>query len=291
MKKTLFAICASLCLLGSSCVERSEKYLALQAKLDTLQMHYQAQSNDVESMLAGINEISAGMQALREAEQILSIETSGDRKGNTTQAKIATLRGDITAIEGALNSYKEQLAALEGKSKKESAELRRLIANLKKEVEARNLRIEEISAQLAEREKEIGFKNQQIASLNQNVENLQEESIQQRETIASQDQDIHRGYFLLGGRKNLRDADVITRKGIFCPPVVSDQAQMNLFTEVDIRQARQIPLQSKKAKVLSTHSAGSYSVSADAEGMQVLTIHNTTEFWKQTRYLVVMINE
>lgn len=286
---TVFSL-FSLLFLGS-CVEKSEKYKLLQARLDSLQVDYQEQNTEMESVLAGLNEISAGMQAIREAEHLLALETQKDQKGNSSKAKIASLKEDITAINGAIIGYKEQIAKLENNNKRQSAEFRKMIAGLNEELEKRAEKISEIGSLLAEREKELGFKNQQIADLNLNVETLQEESIQQKELISSQDQNIHQAHYLLGNRKNLKEADVISRKGIFCPPIVSSQARLANFVTVDIRELKSIPLNTKKAKILSTHPEGSYSIENSQDGMQTLAINDANAFWQQTKYLVVMINE
>ena len=49
-------------------------------------------------------------------------------------------------------------------------------------------------------------------------------------------------------------------------------------------------LNSKKAKVLSVHPQDSYALEAGEDGMLSLTVKDENSFWKQTKYLVVMIN-
>ena len=58
-----------------------------------------------------------------------------------------------------------------------------------------------------------------------------------------------------------------------------------------MRELTSLPLNSKKAKLLSTHPSDSYTLEAGDDGMQTLKINNPSAFWKQTKYLVVMINE
>ena len=50
-----------------------------------------------------------------------------------------------------------------------------------------------------------------------------------------------------------------------------------------------IPVNSKKAKVLSAHPADSYTLETGEDGNLVLKINDEGAFWKQTKYLVVMI--
>lgn len=276
----------------NSCVESSKKYKALQAQLDTLATSYQAQNVELESMFSGLNEVVAGMQSIREAENILEIESS-DRNGagNKSQKQITVLRDDVKAITDAIAGYKEQIAQLQKKNKTQSAEFKKLVAGLNEELDKRGERIAEITQQLAEKEKQLGIKNQEIVKLNENVVSLNQESTSQKETISKQDQTIYLAHYLLGSRKELKQAKVVSRQGLFCPPIVSSQAQNADFTSIDLRQVKSIPLQTKKAKILSAHLADSYKLETGDDGMLTLKIENENAFWKQTRYLVVMVSE
>lgn len=291
MKKIFFIVgIVSIVFLGS-CVESSQKYKSLQAKYDSLNTIAANQNAEMETLYAGLNEIAAGMQSLREAEQLLALETSKDNKVNSTKEQIASLKNDIRDMSNAIISYKEQIAKLEKQNKRQSAEFKKLIAGLNEELEKRNTKIAEISNLLAEREKELGIKTQQIAELNRNVENLQKESTGQKMTISQQDQAIHTAHYLLGSRKALKEAKVISRQGIFCPPIVSAQAQNANFVDIDVREMKSLPLNTKKAKILSVHPAESYTIETADDGMQTLKINDENSFWKQTKYLVVMISE
>lgn len=275
----------------SSCVESSKKYQTLLAKTDSLTAVANAQNAEMESFLAGLNEISAGMQSIREAEHLLAIQSESNGHKDKTQEQIAVLKNDIQAISDAINGYKEQIAQLEAQNKRQSAEFKKLIANLNAELEKSNLQIQELNEQISAQAKELGIKTQQIADLNQDVSNLQTESSAQKETIANQDKALNTAHYLLGSRKELRESNVISRQGIFCPPIVSAQAQNAHFTNIDLRETTTISLNTKKAKILSVHPADSYTITEDENGMQTLNITNSAAFWKQTKYLVVMINE
>ena len=88
----------------------------------------------------------------------------------------------------------------------------------------------------------------------------------------------------------MKEAEVITRQGLFCPPIVSSQVEKAPFEDIDIREVKSIPLNSKKAKVLSVHPQDSYALEAGEDGMLSLTVKDENSFWQQTKYLVVMIN-
>lgn len=267
----------SITFLGS-CVDNSQKYKALQAKIDSLQTISNGQSDEMDKLLADLNDISAGMQSIREAEHILAIESQSDTKSSKSKSQITALKNDVQALSNAIAGYKEKIAKLEKTNKRQSAEFKKLIAGLNEELALRDQKINEINLILAAKEKELGIKTQQIAELNQNVSNLQEESIAQKETIANQDKSLNTIHYLLGSRKGLKEANVISRQGIFCPPIVSSQAQNAEFVDADMRELTSIPLNSKKAKILSIHPSESYTLETGDDGMQTLKINDPSTF-------------
>ena len=290
MKKiVILGIGASMFFLGS-CVESSQKYKSLQVRLDSLSTVHIMQNSEMESMLADLNDISAGMQSLRDAERLLTLETINENKDNSkSKQQLNQLKKAVQAITEAIASYKEQISKLEGKNKSQSAEFKRLIAGLNAELDQRTQKLNEITKQLAEKNQQLAVKTEEVANLTENVEALDKANKSQQMTINEQDMAIHQGHYLIGNRKELKEAEVISRQGIFCPPIVSSQAQKADFTDLDIREMKVIPLNSKKAKLLSVHPADSYTLETGEDGNMTLKINDENNFWKQTKYLVVMI--
>lgn len=290
MKKLIIlGIGASLFFLNG-CVEKSQKYKSLQARLDSLSAVQVSQNAEMESMLADLNEISAGMQSLRDAEHLLTLEAANENKANNkSKQQLNQLKKDVTAITEAIASYKEQISQLESKNKTQSAEFKKLIASLNAELDLRAQKIDEITKQLGEKNQLLAAKTEEVANLTENVEALDKTNKSQQMTINEQDMTIHQGHYLVGTRKELRDSEVISRQGIFCPPIVSSQAQKANFIDVDIREMKEIPLNNKKAKLLSVHPAESYTLEAGEDGNMILKISDENSFWKQTKYLVVMV--
>lgn len=290
MKKFIvLGIGASMFILGS-CVESSQKYKDLQARADSLNQVTVVQTQEMESMFADINDITAGMQSLRDAEHLLTLEAEKEKKSSSkSKQQLAQLKNDVQAITEAIAGYKSQVAKLESKNKSQSAEFKRMIANLNAELNQRSEKLADITNQLAAANKELAVKVQQVQELTQNVDSLNKETKGQKMMIAEQDQTIHMANYLIGTRKSLKEAEVISRQGIFCPPIVSSQAQKADFVNIDVRETKSIPVNSKKAKILSSHPAEAYSLEAGEDGNLVLKINDENSFWKQTKYLVIMI--
>ena len=190
MKKFIVLGLGASLFLMSSCVENSQKYKALLVRADSLNAIAMQQNQEMEQLLADINDLTAGMQSLREAEHLLTLEAEKESKGSKSKQQIARLKNDIQAISEAIAGYKSQIAKLEGKSKSQSAEFKRMIANLNAELELRSEKINEITGQLAATNKELAVKVEEVKLLTQNVDSLGKESKAQQITIAEQDQTI-----------------------------------------------------------------------------------------------------
>ena len=61
------------------------------------------------------------------------------------------------------------------------------------------------------------------------------------------------------------------------------------FTKIDIRTDKEIKFYSKSAKLLTQHSASSYTLQPDANRQYVLRITNPQLFWSTSKYLVVLV--
>ena len=71
--------------------------------------------------------------------------------------------------------------------------------------------------------------------------------------------------------------------------VLQGNFNKNYFTKVDIRVDKEIKLYSKKAELLTSHPAGSYTLKLDAQQQYVLRITDPQNFWGASKYLVVLV--
>ena len=159
------------------------------------------------------------------------------------------------------------------------------INKLTEQLEQKTRELEELRQQIADRDV-------QIAELGKSVENLQAENSQVRaesemnaEIAKNQDAQLNTAYYMFGTNKELKqhrilvDGDVLKTKDF----------DADYFTKIDIRKVNVIPLNSKSAKLLTTHPEGSYSLLKDSKGEYTLRITNAPEFWSVSKYLVIKV--
>ena len=184
--------------------------------------------------------------------------------------------------------YRRKIEDLQQKLKNSSvnaSKMQAAINKLTEQLEQKTRELEDLRQQIAERDIKI-------VELGQSVQNLQAENSQVRaesemnaEIAKNQDAQLNTAYYMFGTNKELKqhrilvDGDVLKTKDF----------DADYFTKIDIRKVNVIPLNSKSAKLLTTHPAGSYSLLKDSKGEYTLRITNAAEFWSVSKYLVIKV--
>ena len=277
----------------TSCVENSKKYKALQAQMDSLNVTASAKSAEFEEVFATLNEVESGLQSIREAENILVLQSQkGGAEVNATSRD--RLKSDVAAIGEAIANYKKEISKLKNDNRIRSSQFTKRLNALTAELENKSQLIEDLSRQLEEKDNQLKVKTQQISSLDetvstlrQDVSKLNSESTSQKATISTQDVQINTAYYIVGTKADLISANVMSKGGLFRSAKISYQAEQSAFVKIDIRELSEINLNAKKAKVMSLHPTGTYSLDKDANGMLILKITDPKSFWEQTKYLVI----
>lgn len=277
----------------SSCVESSSKYKALQAQLDSLGTASSAKSVEFEEVFATLNEVENGLKSIRETENILVLQSQkggAEVKENSREQ----LKADVVAIGEAIQSYKKQINKLKSDGRIQSSQFKKRLAALTLELESKSVLIADLGRQLEEKDRQLVVKSQQIESLDKAVSNLRDDvsslsqtASSQKETIATQEAQINTAYYIIGTKTELIAANVMSKGGLFKSAKISYNAEQSAFVKIDIREVKEIQLNAEKAKVLSIHPTGTFTLEPGANGMQVLRISQPTTFWEQTKYLVI----
>lgn len=276
----------------SSCVEHSAKYKALQQRLDSLEMNYDSKSADLDQAFGVLNEVEQGLASIRESENIIAMQSKeGVSVPENSRERMVS---DIQAIRDAIDNYRKQIEQLKKSDKIKSEQFRKRLNALSAELKEKSSVIESLSAQLEEKNEQLVLKNRQIASLDEVVSNLKndiaelgQESVKLQEKVADQDQELHAAYYIVGTKKDLIEAGVMTGGGLFKSARVSYGAEKNVFVKIDYRKITSILTHAKKAKVLSVHPRGTYALEEMEDDGMVLIISDPDAFWEQTKYLVI----
>ncbi len=298
MKRLFFALLLSLSVILTSCIENSSKYKALKAQLDSLNTEYGIQSSELDEVFATLNEVEAGLKSIRESENIIAVQSqTQDGMEVPAESKIQ-IKQDMEAVKQAIKKYQQQIAELKKDNRIQSQQFKKRLNALSKELKEKSELIENLTAQLDEKDAQLEIKTKEIASLGEVVSNLKNEvntlSVEEKklkDKVASQEQELYSVYYIVGSKSDLIDAGVITKGGLFKSAKVSYLSEQDTFVKIDYRNISIINTNAKRAKVLSIHPKGTYTLENDAESGEVsLIISDPAAFWEQTKYLVIQTN-
>lgn len=274
-----------------SCVEDSKKYKALEAERDSLQMVAQNVTTDFESSLRTINEIEIALQTVREAENIIMIE---NQEGNSNYAV-----SQIEAIDRTIQQNKAKIANLEkqlAEAGSKSKQLNATITRLKNELDEKDTYITTLKNELSQSRSQVAELTDQVEDLNRSVENLNEnindlnaQTAEQQATIRLQETMMNTVYYVVAPMETLINNGIVNKGGLFKKESVSDHLDKSMLQAADKRSLTLIPLNSKKAIIMTNHPESSYNIVKGEDDMLSLEIIDTEAFWNISNYLIVSI--
>ena len=263
---------------------------SLQRQNDSLMQVKEKLESETNEYLASMNEIEANFDKVKQMENYIQINKSTE---NTNQDVRSKINDDILLMTDILKKNKEQIATLThkmGRSAIKIREMQKSIERLNNMLNEKIDLIQSLSNELQIKDAAIADLNKNVETLNQDVANLKTQSQSQQEQITSQDEKIYTGWYVFGTTKELKDQRILTSGGFLSSAkVLQKDFNKEYFVKIDIRQVKSIPLYSKKAKILTTHPADSYSLDRP-DGNYVLTIKDYKEFWSVSRYLVIKVD-
>ena len=280
MKKNLFILCA--CVLMITACDNGKTSKAVKER-DSLMSVLNQRDMEMDEMFATLNSIQEGFNQINEAEGRVNLAS-----GENTQTGREKLESDMTFIINKLAENKAQIEKLQKQINSNainSKELKRTVEKLTKE-------LQEKSAQIVELQKELDAKNIHIAQLdstinvlNEDINTLKSESETKDKIVDAQDKMINKAWYVFGTKKELKNHKILDDG----EALKNGDFDKEYFTEIDIRDVKEIPLVSKRVSVKTTHPEGSYELKKDNKGQYVLVILDANKFWSVSRYLVVQV--
>ena len=155
----------------------------------------------------------------------------------------------------------------------------------------------EMRANLEEKTTLIAELETKVLGLTQTVEQ-QTATIAEKETvIEGQTKVINTAHVGIAGKKALEAKGIIEKKGAVLGMrgswVQTGKFDPDIFREIDITKESEFAIGAplKKVKVLSTHPADSYELTAVDEKSSNLKVLDAARFWSGEKVLLVMFND
>ena len=284
MKKVLTVLSVALvALLLSSCVESSKKYQALLAEKEALAVENQNLENEFNTTVGIINEVENNLQAIRDAEGMLTVKQEGSERDQLV-SELLQIKERMADNRARLDSLSEVLE----NSGRNNGNLRAQIKKLQAQIAEKEEMIAGLQATIAEKDGKIADLNTKVEGLNNELDNANNEIKNLNDQALAQTDEMNTVYYIGAKAKELKEKGIIlSAKKIFKGDIPTKE-----FTKADMRKLNTIVFQTKKAVVLTTHPVESYTLTKDkdADGNKIVTLEitNPEQFWKVTRYLVVL---
>ena len=284
MKKQLLLSMAFAMLVIVGCQEKKNNPVDLASieQNDSLQKNIAQRDNEINDMMATMNEIQEGFREINAAENRVSIAKDGERANKAQQIRenIKFISSRMQENRALINKLQKQLR----ESNFQGDQLQKTIAGMLKQLDEKDQQLQQLRAELDAKDIHISELDETINNLNTNVSDLKTESQQKSQTISNQDMQLNTAWYVFGTKKELKEQRVMVDG-----KVLQSSFNKNYFTKIDIRVDKEIKFYSKSAKLLTTHPSSSYTLTQDANKQYVLRITNPQIFWSTSKYLVVLV--
>ena len=287
MKKLLMI--TAVALLAAGCHNYKADVEALAKEKETLINDANQKNVMIDEFVASMNEIETNLNAISEKQASIDMSASNPEM---TRSQKDRINEEIAAINDLMKINRAKIAELQKKLKKSNArmgEFEKMVASLSQQIETKDKELAELNTKLTEL-------NTQVSTLNTSVSTLTTQNEEKNKVIDDQTQKMHTAYYTKGTYKELESKKVLTKEGGFLglgkEQKVTNDFDPDAFAKVDITQTKVIPIESKNAKVITTHPTSSYVLETkekDKKYVTNLVISDPDQFWKASKYLVVMV--
>lgn len=282
MKKLLFVAVG--CALALASCNNVQKENELTAKNDSLQQVINSKNAEIDDIVGTMNLIQEGFDRINEAEGRITVDNSSIENKDKRQVLVENME----FIEQKLAENRNLIAQLQEKLRQSNVggeKLQKMVNNLQTQLDNQTLRVQELEAILAEKDIVIAQKTDTIGQLGSQVSVLTDENKAQSQTIDKQDEELHTAWYVFGTKSELKEQNILKSGDV----LQSSDFNKSYFTQIDIRQTKEIKLYSKSASLLTSHPAGSYTLEKDNNKEYVLEITDADKFWSVSKYLVIQV--
>lgn len=246
-----------------------------------------ARDSVINEWILTFDQIEKNLAMIKEKEKIITLNSSDVEFSKDKKEQILE---DIKYINTLLDQNKKKIASLNAQLKKSGGTIKALqtkIAELEASVKQSETEISDLKTALVDKKFEI-------EQLNNEMEIMQTTIEFKDEKINDQTKEINKAFIASGTFKELKAKGLVTKEGGFVGLGRNVSLLENFpdssFNQIDITETKSIPVNSKSAKLITEHPAGSYEFIRDSnDKIENIEITDPDKFWKISKYAVVEI--
>ncbi len=289
MKKLLFVLSV---VVFVSCGQHKKEIARMQAKQDSIAQLGVQKDNSILEYISAMNEIQSNLDSIKTIQKIVSVQTAPGTEIKAEAKK--RIVEDIAQINNLLQKNRDMMNSLQGKLRNSNVK----IVELEKMIELLNKQVGDKDEEVAVLKQQLEKLNVDVAGLNQKIETITKESEQaikeKNEVIDTKTTELNTAYYGFGTKKELEAKGVIEKEGgvLGMGKTLKLKKDFNrdFFMKIDIREFNQLPLNTKKAKLVTYHPDGSYHMVMTAKKtVESIVIDKPEEFWKASKYMLIVV--
>jgi DNA repair exonuclease SbcCD ATPase subunit len=252
------------------------------------EQEYLDEIREKDSMIqVNFNSMDEIEQEINKVKQQHNIATLSTTDAELTSSRKEKIISDITTMSSLLEENRKQIAdykASMGRYKGKQKEFEKKIADMEAQLTEREASINGLKELIAQMDADIN-------RLNGRVDSLSTENVAKADVIKQKDEQIQTAYVIQGTKKELKEDGIIVSKGgvlgVGRTSAINPGVDQSKLTKVNIYQTRSIPVNSKNAKLISSHPSNSYELRKEGDEIASIEILNPDQFWSNSKYLVV----
>lgn len=279
MKMKNFVWVAISLMLLASCGGQENKRLT--AEMDSLKWVIENQNENLHEMTSCLDVVANGLDSIHQQENIIYMGRDEVTGKKLTRQE---LKQRMKALAELISRQRERIDALEDslsfKTNKQLKSLKMVIASL-------NAQLEEKERTIADLKTVVEIQRMSVDSLRKDKAELEGHVQNQEKALKVQDEIINEGYYIIGTRKELKEAGVITGKLLQKSKVNLETADLTKLQKIDIRDfGTELKIDAKKAVILSHMPETSYRM-VEGNNQVTLFIEDVNLFWSMSKILVI----
>ncbi len=265
----------------------------LQAELD--EMELMVEYSEMESKMARETfvEIERNLAAIRESEGFVSANLN--LEGYDPDLAEDRIQAEIEAIETLLGQNRELIASLKsdvGSKDGRIADYEKSVAVLQNRINGYKTRIDEVTAISDELHLDLIAAKEAHGMLTEELVEKEELMEAQIDQLIEQDKALRTGYYTVGTFKELKEENVVVKKGglfgLASAKTLKEDFDREQFIKIDIYDNTTIPVFSPKAELISNHDTDSYEWIDEGKEVRWIQILDPHTFWENSKYAVVV---
>ncbi len=281
-------VCAMVAMAFAACNTHQEELDAAIKKNDSLSLIIQNKDSELDSLFSTLNQIEENLAAVNSRYNAVQELRRANIEGQPNVK--SQINAQIKDIENLMAANRQKIASLQAKINTDTKEGTRLQELVSRQEE----RIAQQESQIAQLLTELENNKVLIKKLNQDVSELTASNEQKDQYIKLQTAEANRAYYVVGSYSDLNEAGIVSKAGGFIGigrrQGTNTEMPLDRFTQIDRTKVTTIPINMRKALVVSKHPENSYELVMDENDEKMvsyLRILNPAKFWEQTRFLVI----